>query len=336
MVLAITGALYLFDREIEAWLYADFQPSPSRVGQPLMPLANQEVAVRAAYPDARLKRLVLPSHPAASLHASSQWIIIRPTPDEPAAPQSLVVFVDPYQARVLGAVDADTQFMAIVRDLHGTLLLGDFGSFVVEMVACWALVMITTGLYLWWPGKWRIRGTLWPRWQAQGRRFWRDIHAIPAAFAALLTLFLILSGLPWSVFWGEQFAKVSQHLAATAPSPNFGGALASHPGHNGPSPPITPSDHLGTILPWSVQHALHNKGDTPENQAISRSNPPTIDDIVAAATARGVGQAGPTVRVIYPSPKNAFYTISYIPDKAQGQRTLQIDAATGHVHHDVG
>ncbi len=41
--------------------------------------------------------------------------------------------------------------MVLVAHLHGQLLAGRWGSYLVELAASWAIVLILTGLYLWWP-----------------------------------------------------------------------------------------------------------------------------------------------------------------------------------------
>src|SRR3546814_12234455 len=54
--------------------------------------------------------------------------------------------------------------LRLVFHLHGELLAGPLGSFLVEAAACWALVMLLTGLYLWWPrGRRGLAGVLYPR-----------------------------------------------------------------------------------------------------------------------------------------------------------------------------
>ena len=41
--------------------------------------------------------------------------------------------------------------MYFMSSLHGELLIGKYGSWIVELAASWAVVMIVTGLFLWWP-----------------------------------------------------------------------------------------------------------------------------------------------------------------------------------------
>ena len=50
----------------------------------------------------------------------------------------------------------------IMHDLHGELLIGEPGAIAVELAGAWAIVMIITGLYLWWPRGAGVAGLLYP------------------------------------------------------------------------------------------------------------------------------------------------------------------------------
>ena len=80
--------------------------------------------------------------------------------------------------------------------LHGELLIGNRGS-IVELAASWTIIMIVTGLVLWWPrGANRLGGVVYPRLSRGSRLFWRDIHSVTGLWICGLALFLLLSGLP--------------------------------------------------------------------------------------------------------------------------------------------
>lgn len=322
IVLTLTGAIYLFDREIDGWWNRDIhtiEPGPSK-----LPLAIQEAAVRAAYPGATVNRVVLPRHG----QEAAVWNI---TPEaEPGLKSAPVdVYLDPYRGTVTGTADPDSQPMTIVRDLHGNLMGGDVGSHIVELVACWTLVMMATGLWLWWPRTWKLKGVFVPRLSASGRRFWRDLHAIPAMVNALLVIGLVMTGLPWSAFWGTQFAKLGDYSPFTATSPNFkappkaGGGVADdlHAQHAVP-------DREAAKTPWVIQHSHHPHGSGP--MAIS------IADIEKLLPRLETAQYGGGVRISYPRDATGIFMISYVPDKAEGQRTIYVDPGTGQLLGNIG
>lgn len=312
IVMATTGAIYLFDREIDAWWNRDVHTIA--MGDSAQPLAAQERAVRAAHPQSTIARVQLPR----SADETSVWTISSPQG------RTLNIYVNPYRAEVIGARDADAQPIAIVRKLHGTLLAGEAGSYVVELAACWTLVMLITGVYMWWPRTWRLRGVWVPRVAERGRILWRDLHAVPAAVNALLVGLLILTGLPWSAFWGQQLAQLGQVIPLISPSPNFkaaptrdGAIEDAHARHR----------QDASTLPWTVQQI--------EPPQASGARVIGIAQIEEKLSILSRERFGPGVRIFYPASASGVFTINYAPDKVQGQRTIHVDPATGAVIDDI-
>lgn len=247
LILTISGAIYIFDRQIDGWWNRD-KLAVAAAGARL-PLARQEAIVTNAFPDAKLRRVRLPRGPGEA----SVWNVER------GNGAALDIYLDPYRGRVTGTADPETQPMAVVRKIHGTLLAGEAGSLVVELVACWTLVMMVTGIWMWWPRRWKLNGVLVPRLRAGGRRTWRDLHAIPSVVNGLFVILLVLTGLPWSAFWGVQFAKLGEHVPFIAASPNFkappkvDGSMAAdmHAMHEMKAP----ADPEREKIPWTIKHS---------------------------------------------------------------------------------
>lgn len=322
LMLALTGGLYLFDAEIDDWWHQAH--NRVTVAEQVQPLAMQEAAVLAAYPGARLQKYL---HPFAPDRAA-QWSLTT------SAGERLDVFVDPYRAQVQGAVASRLRPMAIVSELHGELMIGPVGDWLVEAAASWTLVLVATGLYLWWPRRWRLAGVVWPRWQSGGRRFWRDLHAVPGAINAVAIVFLVLSGLPWAGFWGGQLASLGTLTAATAPSPNFSEA----PGRDAPTVAAGTAattaggghvhDANDLTLPWSIRHAPVPAGTGPGDFSLQQ--------VLELAQLRGVRTDLPRLRLFHPRDAQGVYLVSHVPDRAQDQRTIYIDPRDGRVIDDIG
>lgn len=299
IILAITGALYLFDHELDGLWHRGLlqvQPGDGQAG-----LVAQEAVLRAAYPEAALRSVLLPR----AADEAARWSLTL------ADGRRREVFVDPYTTRINGEANPALNPLGIARDLHGNLLTGEVGSHIVELVACWTLVMLVTGLYLWWPRSWRAAAFV-PRLEGSKRALLRDWHAIPSMFNALLVLFLVLTGLPWSAFWGVRFAALGEHLPLIAASPNFTSEL--------------PEAVSG--LPWTIQHHGAPTG-TPAARA-------TIGVVEAALPRLDSERHGPGVKIVYPAGSAGVFLVSYVPARAQGQRTLYINPADGKVLGDLG
>jgi uncharacterized iron-regulated membrane protein len=125
------------------------------------------------------------------------------------------VFVSP-QGLVFGSLDPETRITNIVFKLHGELLLGTKGAWLVELAGSWAIVMLLTGLFLWWPKSHRggrgLAGVLWPRLHLGKRAFWRDLHAVTGFWVSGFALVLLITALPWANVWGQVFADARAEL----------------------------------------------------------------------------------------------------------------------------
>jgi uncharacterized iron-regulated membrane protein len=198
VLLSLSGGLFLFKPQVERWEERAFQGLP--VARAVAPSVQVEAA-RAAFPGSVMLYYRLPERvgDAAMLHLSLPGGVVRD------------VFVSP-QGRVLGSIAPDTRIIAVDRRIHGQLLMGRAGSWVVELAASWAIVLIVTGLYLWWPRGRGMAGTVWPRLTLGRRAFWRDIHAVTGFWVAGLALVLLLTGLPWADAWGRGFLAVRQEM----------------------------------------------------------------------------------------------------------------------------
>ena len=308
-LMAVTGALYLYKNDIETVWYGDLVAASE--GTPL-PASVQQAAVLAANPDGMVTRFVWP--PAEG--RASEWTL------RTAGGEMLTVFVDPATGRVNGAIDPAWRLMSVVSDLHGGAIAGDIGGYVVELAACWAFILLVSGVFLWWP-RGRKGGIVLPRASARGRTLMRDLHAVPAVWNVVVLGFLILSGLPWSIFWGQQLASLGTLSSATMPTPNFS---------DGPSAPAHQDHEMAANrdIPWSIRNALgaeaHHHG--------GHVMPPGIDAIMAEASSRGIDKAG--LRVFLPSRPGTTIMLSYVPDAAGDQRTVDIDPANGAILRDVG
>lgn len=130
--------------------------------------------------------------------------------------QEYRVYVHPQTLQILKVINEDKRPMQVIFHLHGELLSGDWGSHVVELAASWAIVLIVSGLYLWWPRQsQKLAGVLWVRLRQGSRIFWRDLHAVTGIWISAFALFILLTGLPWAKGWGSYFKNVRQ-LTGTA------------------------------------------------------------------------------------------------------------------------
>lgn len=148
--LACTGSIYLFRPQIEALIDRPYTRLLMN-GPPASVAALAAAAIRAV-PGSVLHRYQLPDRPDDA---------VQVTVGKGARENR--VYIHPQTLAVLRWVDEDDRLMQVIFRLHGELLMGDKGSYLVELAASWAIVMILTGLFLWWPRGVGPAGVLYPR-----------------------------------------------------------------------------------------------------------------------------------------------------------------------------
>lgn len=231
LLLSFTGAIYLFKPQLDAWQERDWRNLPTvAVVTPDVQLK----AALAAQPGATFHSYRLPAAPgdAAVIHVGPPSGVMR---DIAVSPQGRVMAID----------DPEKRIAAIVQRIHGTLLLGLPGGLMVETAACWAILLILSGLYLWWPRGRGPAGVVWPRWRAGGRLFWRDLHAVTGFWVSGLALVLLVSGLPWTDGWATAFRTVRGEMGWVQGAQAWKGGVDLHAEH----------DHAAMLAADAHRHA---------------------------------------------------------------------------------
>lgn len=121
------------------------------------------------------------------------------------------VYVNPYTSEVSGKISPKDSNMYLVRKLHGELLLGSFGTKIIELVASWMFVLIITGIYVFWPTKKQgLRGFFTIRFKQGKRALFRDLHTVLGFWVSVLLLMTLAGGMPWTDVFGDGFKWVQK------------------------------------------------------------------------------------------------------------------------------
>lgn len=298
--LAITGSIYLWKPQIEALI--DRPYAHLAIDGPRASAAAIASAAVAAVPGSMLHRYQMPDTADQAVQ-----VIVGGKGGETR------VYVHPQSRAILKTVAEDGRLMRLIFRLHGELLIGDPGSWIVEAAACWAIVMILTGLNLWWPrGASGLAGVLWPRLHRGGRTFWRDIHAVTGIWIGLLGLALILTGLPWANVWGGYLKEVRALTGATDGPQDW--TTSSHEGH---------ASNPG-MRAMMGDHAEH-KGMTMAHPA---TDPAPIDRIIAHVAPLRL--AGP-VLIAPPTAMDGLWTAKSDSGDRPLRVKLTVDGASGTI-----
>jgi uncharacterized iron-regulated membrane protein len=258
VMLAITGLVILYTDPINDLQFAELQRVEAS-SEPVT-LDEQREAVEQAYAEWSIQSVI----PPKDATTPTTFVVV-----DASGEQRRNVMVDPSTATVLGDQDPGAGIVGLANRLHGTLnnesvtvplptlpgLLGDgpaladlaLGDVVVEIFACWALVLAVSGIYLWWPRKKGTGRALFvPRLGRKGRARWRDLHAVPGIVLSGLLVFLVATGLPWSGFWGANWAHVASEV--TPNEENFWELDAP----SSDLPEVGDLDRVGNRIPWAT------------------------------------------------------------------------------------
>ncbi|PDT87936.1 hypothetical protein CO669_22045 [Bradyrhizobium sp. Y36] len=211
-LIALTGAIMSFEDEIVDHLNAGIMQVAPRQAPVLMP--DELVArLKAAQDLGKVAAVTLSSDPSAAVH-------VRFARDEQGGrPTSL--YVDPHDARVLGAPRGEA-FFATVRRLHRWLLIpGDgkgWGRPITGTIALGLIVMLVSGLVLRWPRR-ALSVKMWlkPNLGLGGRGLHRSLHTVIGTWVLPVYLTMTLTGLFFSFEWykdGVTWLLARPHVAA--------------------------------------------------------------------------------------------------------------------------
>jgi len=313
LMLAISGLVMMIyaDRSNELGWVSDVEAAGSA-----KPITEQAAAALAALPGGTLATYIAPE--AAD----------RPAFFEIEKGGSyFAVAVDPYNASVLAANDESATVRAIAEKIHGTLLLGTVGDRLIEIAASLSIVLIATGLFLWWPrGGASFRSALLPRLSLRGRAFWKDLHKSIGVWISAFLLLFMLSGLAWTGIWGDSYVKPWSAFPASKWD-NVPLSDATHATMN----------HATHEVPWALE-ATPMPASGSEAGSAAVALPVTLDTVAAWAAAHGfAGQ----YKLSVPAGDTGVFTVAYDGrnnDSAlpSGDRYVHIDRYTGNILADVG
>ncbi|NKJ50503.1 peptidase [Burkholderia sp. SG-MS1] len=358
VVLAITGTLYCFQPQIEPLLYRHRLIVESQATPRLPDNALLAKARAAMPPGSSAVTAVIASDP----RRSTEYVFRL------ADGNKLSVYLNPYNGEVLGTLSVERRFMQVDRMLHRKLLLGKPGELLMELAACWTLVMIGTGVALWWPReKTTARAALLPRLTLKGRPLWKNLHAVMGIWLALGALAFVLTGLPWSGSWGQQFKALATAANLGAPPGSWGGlplrsvlpgarrerdsstnrpaqseanseqhAHDEHSGHSSGAnsmPGMVMDDLPLPLAPWAVGNTRVPSSAVIHDGADADAAPALpLGRIVQIAASLGVKDS---YNIVLPTSATGVYTVSYFPDDPKNERTLYIDQYSGAVLKDI-
>lgn len=206
-IISITGALYVFKDEIESYTRQDviYHHEKNIEKKHILPIRIMEKKiseqVEETYP---IHWVDIPIDKAQSYkfywyeHQNNAWNYF----DE--FPIYKVAYVNPYSGKVLKLYDEKNGFFNIIKMIHWSFLLKtDWGKYVVGIPVIIFIIMLITGIILWWPkNKYARKQRFSFRWKASTR--WKrknyDLHNILGFYSSVFALIISVTGLFYAYF----------------------------------------------------------------------------------------------------------------------------------------
>ncbi|EAQ81603.1 membrane protein, putative [Blastopirellula marina DSM 3645] len=218
-IVTITGALYVFQTELTAW--RDQTLREVAVGETRLSYDRlRELAAAETAPN-ELEAIVVSADAARSVafvaHAEEQVAgEVGGEDHDHGQDRHQHIYLNPYTGELLGSKIAEEDFFAIVLDLHRSLMMGTTGRILSELATSWGLLLLATGVYLWWPRGKRNVGVWVPRIKGKLYAVLRDWHAVSGLYFVPLAVIVMGTGLFFSVVMGSAFnasVKAAGHWA---------------------------------------------------------------------------------------------------------------------------
>lgn len=201
-ILGITGCIYVFAEDIREALYKErfYVNDNSALKLPLSKLL--QIAQQAVGEDHKITRARVYNIPGRAY----EFRALKTDPKAFGHWNYYVyydrVHVNPYNGQVIFKEDARNSFMTLLLSLHMQLLLGKVvGHTVVKWSVVGFVILLISGLILWYPKKWskkQVKNSFRIKWGAKFKRLNYDLHNVPGFYSFLILLIIALTGLMMS------------------------------------------------------------------------------------------------------------------------------------------
>ncbi|WP_224996246.1 PepSY domain-containing protein [Cesiribacter sp. SM1] len=262
-IVSITGCFYAFQQEIsdalEPWRFVEVQDKP------FVPPSQLLDTAQLYMPGKTPTGLTYSNAEGAAAVGFSSF--------ENGKRSFTAIFMNPYtgeflyKQQMLG--NGEFNFFRFIIDGHRALWLPyDIGRPVVGVCTLIFVVLLITGLVMWWPEKWNkanYKKSFKIKWNGSFKRINYDLHNVLGFYSLILAFVLAVTGLVWSFEW---FADSLYYVTS-------GGELK--PGHHHPHSDTTKAGGLAnSTVPVLDQAWYKTLAQEPNAQGMYMT--PTLED----------------------------------------------------------
>ena len=194
-ITCFTGAILVFESDITEWCNRGMttvepkeKPLPvKQLMSKVEPLLDDGVTITG---------VTIPDNPSQAYKVNL------------SKPHRAAVYIDQYTGNVKGKYERPA-FFDTVRKLHRWLMIPSpkgsgthWGKMIVGASTLAFLVILITGIVIWWPrNRKMLKNRLQINTQKGKRRFWHDLHVAGGIYAVIFLIAMAATGLTWSYEW---------------------------------------------------------------------------------------------------------------------------------------
>ncbi len=219
-IMCFTGTALAFEKELVAYAERDARRIERPAETPRLTLTELLSRVRAAHPTAKLSGITLENDARTAIAFT--------------AGRNETFYTNPFTGEIRQVTSTRTRdFLHLMEDWHRQLALGGSNRTIGKAINGAGNIafffLSVSGLYLWWPRKWRTKGlkrSLWfvPAANAKARDW--NWHNVIGLWSAPVLIVLTLTALPISYRWAGNLIFT---LTGTPPPPPTSASAASLP-----------------------------------------------------------------------------------------------------------
>lgn len=308
--LAVTGMMMLWI----AWIDGRDGERTAVVPQETkMAVSLQSEAAVATIPGGTLKQYVAPRRDdlAALFRVDAEG-------------EAIMVAVDPFTAQVIETYPRRSAWYDFFDAIHSDLMLGVTGDRMLETAASLALMLVATGLYMWWPRDTGWRRAMLPTLGA-GRSLWKSLHGVVGLWMSVFLVFFLISGLAWAGIWGGKMVQ----------------AWSQFPAEKWDNVPLSDDTHASMNhdrreVPWALEQTQMPASGS-DSGLTGVTGPVTIDGVDRLARAIGFDAR---YQLNLPAGETGVWTISRDSMSTDStspttDRTVHVDRHSGKILADV-
>lgn len=224
LIVSITGCIFVFQKEINNWRFDDMYYVDPPSSTETIPLSTLQEKAQQALDGSPIYSITTHRDPEKA------WSFLVYKPGDPdaytyfgALEEYRSVYLNPYTGEVTGHLNNKYEFFNLVKYIHWSLLLSTpYGQPIVGWSTFIFVILLITGLVLWWPKRWTSRylqRSFKVKWRSTWRRINYDLHNVFGFYALLVALVIALTGMAWSFSWFQSAVYVAATQSMTSPEP---------------------------------------------------------------------------------------------------------------------